>query len=91
MKRVMIIISLVLFTWMGGSAQTIQPSGGLKPDQVYTFSWKTMFTLGDFHDWVGSASPAGFDFAGRYFITDGFNAGFNLGWQRIYQAYGYET
>ncbi len=91
MKKIPIIICIVLFAWGNSSAQELKATGGFMPHSYYSFSWNTMFTLGDFNKWVSSPSPAGFNFGGRYFIDKGFNLGFNIGWQRVSQSYGYET
>jgi len=91
MKKILLIaVVLVLITGLAQS-QDNSASLGFKPATYYTFSWNTTFTIGDFNKWVGNASPAGFDLGGRYFINGGLAAGFNLGWQRVSQSYGYNT
>jgi hypothetical protein len=91
MKKILLILTVFIF--MTGMAQSQdKPSTlGFKPSSYYTFSWNTTFTLGDFNNWVGNASPAGFDIGGRYFIKNGLAAGFNISWQRVSQIYDNET
>lgn len=91
MKKIAIIIILLLFARGSTMAQDIKPTGGFMPHSYYSFTWNTLFTVGDFNNWVESPSPAGFNFGGRYFIEKGFNVGFNIGWQRVSQEYGYQT
>ena len=91
MKKIAIIIFISLLATTFSFGQEMAKGGGMKPNSYYSISWNTMFTLGDFNKWVGSASPAGFNFSGRYFIDKGFNMGFDIGWQRVSQSYGYET
>ena len=88
-----IILFLAVFMLITGMVQSQEKpaSLGFRPSSYYTFSWNTTFTMGDFNKWVGNASPAGFDLGGRYFINHGLVAGFNLGWQRVSQSYGYQT
>ena len=91
MKKIVLIIT-VLVCLSGMVQSQDQPSSiGFKPSSYYTFSWNTTFTTGDFNKWVGNASPAGFDLGGRYFINGGLCAGFNISWQRVSEAYGYQT
>jgi len=91
MKKILLIIT-VLVCLSGMVQSQDQPSSiGFKPSSYYTFSWNTTFTTGDFNKWVGNASPAGFDLGGRYFINGGLCAGFNISWQRVSEAYGYQT
>lgn len=88
-----LIFSLLVIVLVSGviQAQDKPASQGFKPDSYYGFSWVTTFTIGDFNDWVGNASPAGFDCSGRYFLNKGLAVGFNVGWQRVQQSYGYQT
>ncbi len=90
MKKVvmMFLVSLLFAGTMQGQEK---PSVGFTPGSFYTFSWNTTFTLGDFHEWVANTSPAGFDLGGRYFLDKGLAVGFNIGWQRVGQLYGYQT
>jgi len=87
------VLSFILVYILTGSIFG-QESGtaGFKPSSYYNFSWNTTITIGDFNKWVGNASPAGFNFGGRYFIG-GTNlaAGFNIQWQRLWQNYGQQT
>ena len=87
MKKITFI--LTVFVFMAGIAQSQDEKTtlGFKPSSYYTFSWNTTFTMGDFNKWVGNASPAGFDFGGRYNLQGGLVAGFNISWQRISQSY----
>ncbi len=91
MKKIIFI--LTVFVFMAGIAQSQDEKTtlGFKPRSYYTFSWNTTFTMGDFNKWVGNASPAGFDFGGRYNLQGGLVTGFNISWQRISQSYGYQT
>jgi opacity protein-like surface antigen len=91
MKKILLI--LTVFILMTGMAQSQdKPSSlGYTPSSYYTLSWNTTFTIGGFKDWVGNASPAGFDIGGRYFIKGGLAAGFNFAWQRVSQIYDFET
>lgn len=67
----------------------ISTSSGIS--SYYTIGWNTVFPMGDFSKWVDKPSCAGFDIGGRYFITDGLVAGFNISWQRVGQIYDNET
>jgi len=91
MKKISVIIFIVLFSAGYSFGQELKTSRGMMPRNFYTLTWNSVFTLGDFNKWVGSPSPAGFGFGARFFIDKGFNAGFNIGWQRVSQSYGYET
>ena len=92
MKKIIVILTaFVLIAGLTKAQDQPVSSPGFTPGSYYTFSWNTTFTMGDFNKWVGNASPAGFDFGGRYFIKNGLVAGFNLGWQRISQIYGDQT
>jgi len=91
MKKILISLLMIVLFASIAQAQDKPASLGFTPSSYYTFSWNTTFTLGDFNKWVGNASPAGFDFGGRYFIKNGLAAGFNICWQRVSQSYGYET
>ena len=89
-----IVLLLTVFVFMTGLVQSQDKpatSLGFMPHSYYTFSWNTTFTMGDFNNWVGNASPAGFDLGGRYLINGGLAVGFNLSWQRVGQSYGYQT
>jgi hypothetical protein len=90
MKKISIMIVLIVVA-TGLSQGQDKGAMGFKPGSYYTFSWNTTFTIGDFNKWVGNASPAGFDLGGRYFFHQGWNAGYNISWQRVWQTYGYET
>lgn len=90
MKKIILIL-MVSILFAGFAKGQDKPSIGFTPSSYYTFSWNTTFTLGDFNEWVTNGSPAGFDFGGRYLIMGGLTAGFNIGWQRVSQSYGYET
>jgi len=92
MKKIIFILTVFIF--VTGSVQSQdKPSSSLDytVKGYYNFFWNTTFTIGDFNKWVGNASPAGFDFGGRYFINNGFATGFNLGWQRVSQIYSDQT
>ena len=90
MKKIFVLMAFVILS--AGSIQAQQKASvGFAPGSYYTFSWNTTFTLGDFNDWVSNASPAGFDIGGRYLLDRGLTVGFNLGWQRVSQNYGYQT
>ena len=91
MKKILLFITFFILMTSLAQSQDKPTSLGFTPSSYYTFSWNTTFTMGDFDKWVGNASPAGFDLGGRYFIKGGVAAGFNLGWQRVSQAYGYQT
>jgi hypothetical protein len=91
MKKLIIFIVTLIFTAGAAQSQDQPLTIGYAPSSYYTFSWNTSFTVGDFNKWVGNGSPAGFDFGGRYMIRKGLTAGFNFGWQRISQSYGYQT
>lgn len=91
MKKILLILVTLVLSTVNTYAQDLPVTPGFTPSSYYTFSWNTTFTVGDFNKWVGNGSPAGFDFGGRYFIRKGLTAGFNFGWQRISQSYGYET
>ncbi len=64
---------------------------GYSPSAYYTFTWNTIFPVGDLNDWVSQPSPAGFDFGGRYQVKNGIYAGFNIGWSRLAKIYDSET
>ena len=90
MKKAILIFSLLAL--LTGFAKGQDKSDfSFKPASYYTFSWNTTFTMGDFNKWVGNASPAGADFGGRYFLANNLALGFDLGWQRVSQSYGYQT
>ena len=90
MKKIVLIFMIsVLFA--GFAQGQDKPVVGFTPGSYYTFSWNNTFTLGDFNEWVANASPAGFDFGGRYLIMNGLTVGFNIGWQRVNQSYPNET
>ena len=91
MKKILLIITVFILLAGLAMSQDKPASLGFKPSSYYTFSWNTTFTMGDFNKWVGNASPAGFDLGGRYLIKGGLAAGFNIGWQRVSQMYGYQT
>ncbi|MFC2102217.1 hypothetical protein ACFLS7_04410 [Bacteroidota bacterium] len=91
MKKIVLLIGITLAFTAAATSQDLKPTGGMMPHSYYTITWNSTFTLGDFNKWVGSGSPAGMGFGGRYFIDKGFNAGFDISWQRVSQAYGYET
>lgn len=82
-----ILFSIVLFVLALGAvrAQDATGSVGFSPSSYYTFSWNTTFPTGDLYDWVSEASPAGFEFSGKYLLpaANGLFAGFNIGWQRL--------
>ena len=86
MKKI-ILIFIVSILFAGFTQGQNEPGIGFTPSSYYTFSWNTTFTLGDFNEWVGNTSPAGFNFGGRYLINNGLTAGFNIGWQRVSQSY----
>jgi hypothetical protein len=81
---------MLFFTAASGIAQD-KSTLGYKPTSYYTFSWNIVFPMGDFHDFVGEAGLAGFDFGGRYYINNGLYAGFNIGWDRVSADYDNET
>jgi len=91
MKKILIVIFAMVLTAGTAPAQDKPASLGFTPSSYYSFSWNTTFTMGDFNEWVGNASPAGFDLGGHYFIKGGLAAGFNIMWQRVSQSYGYQT
>ncbi len=91
MKKIFIVAAICI---LGVSVTQAQEGKvqGFKPSSYYNFSWNTTITIGDFNKWVGNASPAGFNFGGRYFIAGtNFAAGFNIQWQRVWQNYGRQT
>ncbi|MEI6456808.1 MAG: hypothetical protein WCO93_11020 [bacterium] len=90
MKKILSFFAVTLL-FAGFAQGQDQSSLGFSPSSYYTFSWNTTFTMGDFNKWVSNGSPAGFDFGGRYLIRKGLTAGFNIGWQRVSQNYGYQT
>jgi len=90
MKKI-ILFFLISILFAGFAQGQDKPVGGFTPRSYYAFSWNTTFTLADFNKWVSNGSPAGFDFGGRYLIRNGLTAGFNIGWQRVSQSYGYQT
>jgi hypothetical protein len=90
MKKILTIVTVfILMTGMAMSQE--KTTTYTNPRAYYTASWNTTFTLGDFNKWVSNASPAGFDFGARYYVVGGLAVGFNTGWQRVGQAYGYQT
>jgi hypothetical protein len=90
MKKILMIVAI--FVLMAGIARSQDKTTVFEsPRAYYTASWNTTFTLGDFHKWVDVATPAGFDFGARYYVAGGLAVGFNTGWQRVGQAYGYQT
>ena len=93
MKKIVVIVFIVLFSagYSFSQEMEMKTSKGMMPHQLYTGTWNSVFPLGDFNKWVNSPSAAGFGFGARFFIDKGFNAGFNIGWQRVSKAYGYET
>ena len=91
MKKILLILTVLVFITGMIQGQDKPSSLGFTPRSYYTMSWNTTFTMGDFNKWVGNASPAGFDLGGRYFIKGGLCAGFNISWQRVSEAYGYQT
>jgi hypothetical protein len=90
MKKIILIFSIMalLTGFVEGQSQS---DFSFKPRAYYTFSWNTTFTIGDFNKWVGNASPAGAVFGGRYFLQNSLAVGFDIGWQRVSQSYGYQT
>jgi hypothetical protein len=91
MRKILLTLAVFVLSALTMSAQEKQSPTGFKPGSLYTFSWVSTFTLGDFNDWVGNGSPAGFEFSGQYFLKKGLAVGFNVGWQRVQQSYGYQT
>lgn len=90
MKKIFSIIIMVFLLVNISKAQE-SATMGFTPSSYYTFSWNTVFPMGDFNDWVSQPSPAGFDFGGRYLVKGGLTAGFNIGWQRVAKIYDAET
>jgi hypothetical protein len=90
MKKTLFLISIMaLMTgFVGGQTKS---DFSYKPHSYYTFAWNTTFTLGDFNKWVGNGSPAGAVFGARYILADNATLGYDIGWQRISQTYGYQT
>ena len=93
MKKIFVTLFIVIFSagYAFSQEMEMKTSKGMMPHQLYTGTWNSVFTIGDFNKWVNSPSAAGFGFGARFFIDKGFNAGFNIGWQRVSKAYGYET
>jgi hypothetical protein len=90
MKKTIIVLILA-FLALGVTQAQESSSLGYKPSSYYTFSWNMTFPMGDFHDWVGEAGLAGFDFGGRYFIKNGLAVGFNISWDRVAAEYSGTT
>lgn len=91
MKKIFLFICATILTCATVPAQEQSVNLGYTPGSLYTMSWNTTFTLGDYNKWVGNASTAGFDIGGRWFISHNMTAGFNLSWQRVGQSFGYQT
>ena len=91
MKRITFILTAFIFITGSVQSQDKSASMGFTPSSYYHFTWNTTFTTGDFNDWVGNGSPAGFVFGGRYFVKKGLAVGYDLGWQRVSQIYDYQT
>ena len=91
MKKIFLFICATILTCTTVPAQEQSVNLGYTPGSLYTMSWNTTFTLGDYNKWVGNASTAGFDIGGRWFISHNMTAGFNLSWQRVGQSFGYQT
>jgi hypothetical protein len=92
MKKIIVILTAFIFVSLFTQGQD-KPSSSLDftINSYYTFSWNSTFTLGDFNKWAGNASPAGFDFGGRYLIKEGLTVGYDIGWQRVSQIYSDQT
>ena len=90
MKKTAIILIMV-FLAMGFTQAQEKSSLGYKPSSYYTFSWNMTFPMGDFKDWVGEASLAGFDMGGRYFVKNGLAVGWNISFDRVAAEYTGET
>lgn len=90
MKKSIILVVLMVLT-LGGTQAQEKPLIGYTPSSYYTFSWNIAFPLGDLNDWVNQPGFAGFDFGGRYKVTNSLYAGFNIAWQRIAKIYEDET
>jgi hypothetical protein len=90
MKKIFSII-LFAFLFIGYAQAQDSPTIGYSPSSYYTFSWNTIFPIGDLNDWVSQPSPAGFDFGGKYQVKNGLYAGFNLSWLRVAKIYDAET
>jgi hypothetical protein len=90
MKKIYSIIILA-FLALGIAHSQESRTMGFTPSSYYTFSWNTIFPIGDFSKWVSQPSPAGFDFGGRYIINKGLTFGFNIGWERVSKIYDDET
>ena len=91
MKKTLIAFILAFLATGFAQAQDKPASLGFTPSSYYTFAWNTTFPMGDFHDWVSQASPAGFDLGGRYFVKNGLAVGWNICWQRVSKNYDNET
>ena len=91
MKKILSVIFALVILCGSLAAQDKPASVGFTPSSYYTFGWNTTFTMGDFNKWVGNASPAGFNFGGRYLIRKGLTVGFDFLWQRVSQSYPYQT
>jgi opacity protein-like surface antigen len=86
MKKALLIVILFVLAFATTQAQDNKEPGYM-PHSYYTFSWNNTFPMGDFHDWVGTPSMAGFDIGGRFFVKNGLAVGFNISWQRVSELY----
>jgi outer membrane protein W len=90
MKKIILIFSIIVLMTGFVEGQT-KSDFSYKPSAYYSLSWNNTFTLGNFNKWVGNTSPAGAVFGARYILMDNVTLGFDIGWQRISQSYGYQT
>ncbi|MCX6281666.1 MAG: hypothetical protein NTU51_06875 [Bacteroidetes bacterium] len=86
MKKIFKAVIPVLFLSLTIQAQE-KSAEGYSPTSLYTLSWTLSLPLGSFSNFINNVSPAGGNFAGRYFLKNGFAAGFEFGWNNFYKKY----
>lgn len=90
MKKIFTVIPTTLLLVATVQAQE-KAASGYPPASLYTLSWTLSVPLGSFNDFMNIVSPAGGNFAGRYFLKKGLSVGFEFGWNDYYKKYPRNT
>ena len=78
---------LLVFTVQGQE----KAASGYSPTSLYALAWTLSVPLGSFNNFINNVSPAGGNFAGRYFLKKGLAVGFEFGWNNYYRKYQRNT
>jgi len=84
MKKIFLAITVSLLLTVTVQAQD-QAASGYSPTSLYTLSWTTSIPMGNLNKFINTTSPAGGNFAGRYFLAKGLAVGFEFGWSNFYK------